>query len=341
MSATTTATMNANSDHSPAGQTPAVSVILPAYNAEDYIHQAVQSILAQTHTDFELIIVDDGSSDRTLEIARGYETAYDAVKIIANGNNRGIPQTRNIGIKAARGEYIAMQDADDASLPARLAKQTAYMEAHPQIALCGTARYAMSARGEINRRSGRLLSARPVATADNGKSVHPTFDDLLQANHFVQGSVMLRKRVLDEVGNYDERFAYMEDYELWLRIARHFQTANLREPLYALRSHPASATKQNTAESLLYRRLAVNSARGKVSDAIAADIKQHGITAYHQHLTPAEQIHYHKSLANTFYRHAKWSDALREYQTLKNLHGANTKTYARMALLYVRRWRGG
>ena len=314
---------------------PTVSVILPAYNAEDTIDEAVQSILAQTYTDYELIIVDDGSTDRTAELVRGYST-YQGLKIITNDANLGIPKTRNIGINAARGKYIAMQDADDISLPTRLDEQVAYLEDNPDIALLGTARLRLSADGEIDHHSGRLLSAHPGTTVDDGKSVRPTFDDLLRANHFVQGSVMLRKSVLAQVGNYNELFAYTEDYELWLRIAKHHATANLIEPLYALRDHAARATKENAAATALFRHLAVGIARGTASDAAIADVKQYGIERYYQHMTPADQIAYHKSLANTFYRNKQWLGALSHHRELNRLGGANLKAHMRLWLLNFR-----
>lgn len=327
--------MNANRDPSPTTPPPAVSVILPAYNVEEYIDEAIQSILAQTFTDFELIVVDDGSTDRTLEIVRGYATNR-ALKIIANGENLGLTKSLNIGIAAARGGLIARQDGDDISLPTRLAEQVAYMEANPEIAVLGTARLRLSADGEIDRQSGRLLSTRPVATATDGKSARPAFNDLLQANHFVHGSVMMRKSVLDEVGGYDEFFRYTQDYELWLRIAKHHATANLLEPLYALRSHAASVTKENTAAAVLFQYLAVNTAQEQVSDAAIADIKQHGIARYYEHLTGANKIAYHKSLANTYYRNKQWLNALFQYRELKQLGGANLKARLRLWLLNFR-----
>jgi len=318
---------------------PAVSVILPAYNVEDYIEEAVRSILAQTFTDLELIVVDDASTDRTPDKLRAF--ADHRVKIISNERNLGIPKTRNIGVAAARGEYIAVQDGDDISLPMRFAEQVAYLQAHPEIALLGTARLRMDADGNIDHQSGRLLSTRPIAKSADGKSVRPTFDDLLQANHFVHGSVMMRKSVFDEVGGYDEAFVLYEDYELWLHIAKCYDAANLLEPLYALRSHPASVTKKNAANALLFHHLAVNRAKGEVSDSVMVEIKGDGIERYYRHLTHAGKIHYHKSLANTYYRNKQWRDALREYRWLKELGGANLKARARMARLQFTNATGG
>jgi len=320
---------------------PTISVILPAYNVAAYIDQAARSILAQTFTDFELILIDDASTDQTPNKIRALATDSPRIKIITNARNLGIPKTRNIGAAAARGKYIAVQDGDDISLPARLAEQVAYLEANPDIALLGTARLRMSADSNINYNSGRLLSTRSVAKSPDGKTARPTFDDLLHANHFVHGSVMMRRNVFDEVDGYDETFALYEDYDLWLRIAKRYTVANLLQPLYALRSHPASVTKQNAANALLFQHLAVNRAKGEVDDAALAEIRAHGIEKYYAHLTPAGKIRYHKSLANTCYRNKQWHNALHEYRRLKQLGGANLKSWARIVRLQLTNATGG
>lgn len=116
---------------------PAVSVILPVLNEEKYVHEAVESILSQTYSDFELIVVDDDSTDGTLEILR-HDSDY-RVRILSNGRNLGITKSLNAEISAARGRYIARQDVDDVSLPGRLEKQIEYMKKHPQIAVLGAA----------------------------------------------------------------------------------------------------------------------------------------------------------------------------------------------------------
>jgi len=153
--------------------------------------------------------------------------------------------------------------------------------------------------------------------------------------------VMMRRNVFDEVGGYDETFALYEDYDLWLRIAKRHTVANLLQPLYALRSHPASVTKQNAANALLFQHLVVNRAKGEVDEATLAEIRAHGIEKYYAHLTPAGKIRYHKSLANTCYRNKQWHNALHEYRRLKQLGGANLKVRARMARLQLTNATGG
>jgi len=157
--------------------------------------------------------------------------------------------------------------------------------------------------------------------------------------------VMMRRNVFDEVGGYDETFALYEDYDLWLRIAKRYTVANLLQPLYALRSHAASVTKQNAANALLFQHLVVNRAKGEVDEATLAEIRAHGIEKYYECLTPAGKIRYHKSLANTCYRNKQWHNALCEYHRLKELGGVmvKAKAYWRLSLIHrarlTRRWR--
>jgi len=117
---------------------PKVSVIMPVYNTETYVAQAIESILAQTFTDFEFIIVDDGSTDRTPAILDAFSRSDNRVRIIHNPVNRGPAACRNIGLNNSSGEYIALMDADDISKPERLAKQSAYLHNHPDVFVLGS-----------------------------------------------------------------------------------------------------------------------------------------------------------------------------------------------------------
>ena len=144
---------------------PPISVLLPVHNGERYLADAIAGIRAQTFRDYELIVIDDGSTDRTAQILADCAAAESRLRVVTNPRNYGIPKSLNIGAQAARGEYIAIHDADDCSLPARFQAQYDYLQAHPEIALVGSARYAMDAAGEINQASARLLITRPVTDA--------------------------------------------------------------------------------------------------------------------------------------------------------------------------------
>lgn len=209
---------------------PLVSVILPVYNGEVYLREAVDSILAQTWREFELIAIDDGSADSSVDILQQYTD--DRMRVFSH-SNRGLAATLNRGIELARGKYIARQDQDDISRPDRFAKQVAFLEAQPACALLGT-------WAEI--RQDRKLRKRFHR--------HPTDNatlqfELLFNNPFVHSSVMIRKSALEKVGGYTTDLARQppEDYELWSRIARCCEVANLPKLLVVYREVHGSMSR--------------------------------------------------------------------------------------------------
>ena len=194
---------------------PRVSVILTAYNEERYIRRAVDSILAQTFTDFELILLDDGSTDGTWEIMQ----EFDDPRIRRERLGRaGRSRALNHGLSLARGEYIAIMDADDESLPERLARQVAFLDSHPAISILGTAYYKYDAM-----RDERYIRCHPQADEDIRRAMAIGIP-------ICHGSVMFRKAVVEKVGGYDENIPDAEDLELWLRAASYFKFANLGPP---------------------------------------------------------------------------------------------------------------
>jgi len=218
-------------------KTPTVSVILPAYNCPQYIRAGVESILTQSFKDFELIIIDDGSTDSTPDILKQINDPR--IRFLTQ-TNRGLAATLNRGIELARGKYIARQDQDDISLPERLSKQAAYLDSHPNCALVGT----WAEIWEVDKRTERAHR-------------HPSDDitlkyDLLFNNPFVHSSVMLRKSALDHVGGYctDPQRQPPEDYELWSRIARDYEVANIPELLMIYREIPRSMSRTGVSPFL-------------------------------------------------------------------------------------------
>lgn len=304
-------------------KSPTVSVVLPAFNAEKFVGEAIESILAQDFTDFELIVIDDGSTDGTLEIMRSFDD--ERVRVVSNSENLGVVKTCNIGIAESRGGYIARQDADDISLPTRLGKQVAYLETHPEVALLGTARKTMLPDGKVKAHKLRLRN--------------PTFEDLLERNCFVHGSVMIRKAVVEAVGGYDELFRFAEDYEFWLRIAKQYATANLPEPLYVLRRHSSRTTWGAAQNMMLDRLLARETALGRVSDEVLVQVRSEGIESYYFHLPKDQKIHYHWRLANTYQRNHRWQEVLGQYLKLNELQGFNLKIMFRVFSLKFRRYK--
>lgn len=220
---------------------PKVSVLLPTYNAANHISKAINSILGQSFTDFELIVINDGSTDNTGEILNKFS---DPRIIILNQENLGLPRALNNGIAVARGAYLARQDADDISLAQRLEKQVAFLDTNPSHGLVGSWSYII----DPNCNTSRM-------------HLHPTTNGCIQTkllvnNQFVHSSVMIRAICLNVTGPYSEDPEHFppEDYDLWLKMAKHFLVANLPEPLLYYTEIPTSISR--TKEHLIQTRAA-------------------------------------------------------------------------------------
>lgn len=220
---------------------PKVSVILPTYNAATHLGKAINSVLGQTFEDFELIIVNDGSTDNTLDVLGQYS---DTRIIVLTQENLGLPRALNNGIAAARGTYLARQDADDISLPQRLEKQVNFLDKHPDYAMVGGWTQIITPDGPTQRQH--------THPASNGQLQI----QLLMNNQFVHSAVMLRASCLDTTGRYSEDPEHFppEDYDLWLKIAQHFLVANMPEVLLQYLELPSSISR--TKEQLINTRAA-------------------------------------------------------------------------------------
>lgn len=223
---------------------PKVSLMMPAYNVEKYIGEAIESVLDQTFQDFELLIVEDGSTDQTYRIARQYEAKSDKIRLFQNDKNRGIAYSRNRLLEEAQGTYLAVLDSDDVALPTRLEKQVQFLDAHPEVGLLGTWIEHFGKGAIAGETSQYLTDYAPLACR------------LLFQNNFAQSSVMFR-RALAKLG-YDSRMPPAEDYHLWVRISWQTAVRNLPEPLVRYRvhdanisSHQADVIRRNVAE--IYR----------------------------------------------------------------------------------------
>ena len=194
-----------------------VSVLLSVRNGAGTIVRAIDSVRAQTLTQWELVVVDDGSSDET--ISRVLAIDDERIRLIRNARNRGLAASLNIAFRASRGELIARLDADDEALPDRFRKQVDFLREHPEIDVVG---------GEalLIGRDGRELgiAKRPETHDDIVRSIY-------KINPFIHPAVMMRRRVLEELGGYDESLQRAQDYDLWLRGAARFRYHNLQEPL--------------------------------------------------------------------------------------------------------------
>lgn len=199
---------------------PMISVVMSVYNGEKHVEKAVFSILSQTFSDFEFIIINDGSTDDTQKILESFKD--DRITLI-NQENLGLTHALNRAIALTKGKFIARQDADDLSKPLRLEMQLAYMTEHPEVGLLGT-RFEHIDENEVVVRRG-------LPPLEN-KALQ---DRLPLINQFCHTSVLIRREALDKVGAYREYFKYAQDYDLWLRISEQYEIANLEELLCSYR----------------------------------------------------------------------------------------------------------
>ncbi len=199
---------------------PLVSVVMPVYNGEKYVRQTMESILRQTFTDFEFLIVDDGSTDRTFAIVQEY-AANDSRIIAIHQENKGKPATRNILCALARGTYIAVTDSDDISLPERLQEEVRYMEAHPQIGVVGTWAECIDGTGRVTK-----VLRHPCSPAVAVWS-------LFLRNPISHSAALIRRSAGEDVGWYRDYAS--DDYDLWSRISANYDIANIPQILVQYR----------------------------------------------------------------------------------------------------------
>lgn len=209
---------------------PRVSVLLPVYNGAPYLAEAIDSILNQTWRDFELIIINDGSKDESADIIRRYD---DPRIRFFEQENQGLAATLNRAASLSQGLYLARQDQDDVSYPERFNKQVAFLDAHPSCGMVGT--WALIREGDVDSDRGHEHPAENAVLKF----------DLIFNNPFVHSSMMIRKTAFDAVGGYstDSDRQPPEDYELWSRIARHADVANIPEILLIYREVPSSMSR--------------------------------------------------------------------------------------------------
>jgi len=194
---------------------PLVSVIIPTYNRWPLVNEAVESVLAQRAQDFEIIVVDDGSTDGTAkELAK-----YGARLRLFSQHRSGVSAARNLGAREARGRFLAFLDSDDLWRPEKLAVQTAFMEQHPQCQICQTE--------EIWLRNGARVNPRAIHQKPSGDIFLRSLELCLVS----PSAVMMKRELFDATGGFDEALPVCEDYDLWLRIAVDHHVALIAEPL--------------------------------------------------------------------------------------------------------------
>lgn len=216
---------------------PEVTVLMSVYNRSKYLREAIDSILGQTLTSFEFIVVDDGSTDRTWDILTEYANQDQRIVLLQNRKNLGLSQSLNKGLVLAQGNYIARQDADDVSMRERLATQIGYFEQQPRVGLLGTAYYVIDSQGQQ-----RTVHRHPETDTEIRWQ-------MLFHNAFCHSSVMFRRDFLNrESLFYDENLPYSQDYELWNRMLQQTSAANLKTPLVAWRKSDGAVSTTRREE---------------------------------------------------------------------------------------------
>jgi glycosyltransferase involved in cell wall biosynthesis len=202
-----------------------ISIIIPAYNAEEYLAETVESVLNQTNSDLELIVVIDGATDNTENIAHTYESD-NRVKVISKINS-GVSDTRNVGFSASKGEYIAFLDADDVWLPERLAKMKLAFDENKKIGLVHT---DMAIIDEKSIKNGNVLTGKEGDLLDSL---------LLWDGTNIPGpsSVLVKREVIEKVGGFDTRLSTAADQEFFFRVASKYKIGRIAEPLGLYRVH--------------------------------------------------------------------------------------------------------
>lgn len=217
---------------------PTVTVQTVVYNAEQWIKDTMDSILNQTFEDFEYIIVNDGSTDKTTQILNRYNDLDERIRVI-NQSHLGTAHAHNQGIKLARGKYIAILDADDLALSRRLEYQVQFLDVHPNYGMVGGTEIA------VELGSGRIWIIHHPPTYDKLR------DSWVWRQKFAHSAVMMRKRILEQTGLYDPKLPIGHDPDLWTRIAAKFPVANLQEPVVIRRHYSGSLSSSDSFERVL------------------------------------------------------------------------------------------
>ncbi len=225
---------------------PLISVILPVYNAEKYIEKAIFSVLEQTYINFELVIIDDGSTDDSKNIITRMANSDSRIKLISRPN-KGLIVTLNESINMSKGDYIARMDADDISLPERFENQVAFLNEHPECVVVGTLSTLIDSDGDEIGPFGEWVKHDEIDAAHlsghGGAIIHP--------------SVMIRTEALRCVEGYREEFKSAEDIDLWLRLAEVGKVTNIDKRLILYRQHMDSIGHRNRIEQVTNTRKAI------------------------------------------------------------------------------------
>ncbi|MGV1717174.1 glycosyltransferase family 2 protein [Vibrio furnissii] len=225
-------------------QKPLVSVVMPVYNSELYLEKAIESVLSQSYSNFELLIIDDGSTDNSISIVNSFKDKR--IKLYSNGQNKGLIYTLNYAINLCRGEFVARMDADDICLADRFLKQINYLQKNTDVGLCGMHAFPI---GNVSLKS-RIFN---IITDSFSP---PTFNDDILISHIfecriIHPTVMIRKSIFDSGFRYDMEAIHAEDYDLWVRISSKFKLGNIPDLGVNYRIHNDSVSHKYKEQQIL------------------------------------------------------------------------------------------
>lgn len=241
-----------------------ISVVMPAYNASPFIASAIESILSQTFRDFELIIVDDGSTDNTREIVKGYVELDRRVRLIQN-NHGGLCQTINAGINESRYPWVARMDADDIALPERFEKQLKAVNDNNKLVVLGTYAHHINSKGEV------------LSLIQQGWLTEEEFHTYREEGHLpfvIHPTALMKKDTLLKVGGYDPRFKAAEDFELFERMANYGLILAIPEPLLLYRVHSQSFSMHKFFAQKLFTKYVITRYRNRIAGNKEPDLEQ-------------------------------------------------------------------
>ena len=217
---------------------PLVSVVLATHNGRQCVANAISSVLSQSYTNFELIVIDDASTDETKWRVLAFNDSR--IKCVRRNTRQGLTKSLNVGLKEAKGKYVARIDDDDLWIDVdKLKKQVEFLEANLLVGVCGTQHVVID---EVGGEMCRLS----FAVEDS-----EIREKMLVANQFVHSGVCIRKAALDDVGGYDESLKYAQDFELWLRIGRKYMLANLSDYCVVKKVGRSSVTSQHNLKQIM------------------------------------------------------------------------------------------
>ena len=314
-----------------------ISVLMPVYNTDvSFLQEAVSSILDQSLQDFEFIIIDDGSVGDTTSFLNELEKNDERVRLIRNRQNLGITKSLNIGLKAARGKYIARMDSDDIAMPPRFEKQYAFMERHPDVILCGSRveylgdRHGLSS-GKWRRKIENMDDYRVRLLFDNPGPHHPSI--------FIRHEGLIKYHIL-----YDESLPFAQDYGLFSVISRYGRVVTMDDVLMRYRVHDSRVSTKKKEQQMYCATMVKKRLLSELMDVTDADMEVHCFySANHMDakITPEAAEWYQRILAANARRHLyKGRKLKRHIERIKRRLVAHTFTnemsFAQKAILAAR-----